>query len=74
VQFKFTVSKNIDSWFIKQPKNGRRENDIGASSSVEINQGSPAARKEGRENIGQISGRSVLLLNPRTDKNVHSVL
>jgi hypothetical protein len=39
------VSKNMDSWFIKQVKNGKRVSDIGASSSAKESHGSPAVRK-----------------------------
>jgi hypothetical protein len=47
VQFKFTVSKNMDSWFIKQPKSGKLASDIGANSSTEESHGSPTVTKKG---------------------------
>jgi hypothetical protein len=45
VQFKFTVSKNVYSLFIKQPKSGEHVSDIGASNSAEESHGSLAVRK-----------------------------
>jgi hypothetical protein len=45
VQFKFTVSKDINSWFIKQSISDKSVSDIGASSSTEESHGSPAIKK-----------------------------
>jgi hypothetical protein len=45
VEFKFIVSKNTDSWFIKEPKSSQRVSDIGASSSTEESHCSPAVKK-----------------------------
>jgi hypothetical protein len=49
MQFKFTVSKNMNSWFIKQPISGECASDISASSSTEESHDSPALKKKGEK-------------------------
>jgi hypothetical protein len=43
------MSKNMDSWYRKQPKGGEHVSDIGASSSVGESHGSSAVKKRVRK-------------------------
>jgi hypothetical protein len=47
VKLKFTVSKNTNSWFIKQAKSGVRVSDIVSRCSAEESHCSPAVIKRG---------------------------
>jgi hypothetical protein len=51
VQFKFSVSENMDSWFIEQPKSGGHVCDIIASSSTEESHGPAAGKRMKGEKI-----------------------
>jgi hypothetical protein len=55
VQFKFTVSKNIHSWFIKPPKSGECVSDIGESSFTEESRGATVKKKKKSVKKCQIS-------------------
>jgi hypothetical protein len=52
----------MGSWFLKQSKSAESDIDILGATSSTVD-GSPAEKKEGRENIKRTSQHSVLLIN-----------